>query len=127
MDQNIHDSVRWQERVYRLGKRVSAGISGGLEKGSIWRRPQVSDPQTTQPHLGSEVQGAQALPVTEVFDESRPQSVSPVHREELEWDDLQLGNEPFTPDNYHVNLARQLAEGQGTEAPFVSNFARKLA
>ena len=53
--------------------------------------------------------------------------MSLIHREDLEWDDLQPGNEPFTPDNYHANLARQLAEGQNTEAPFVSNFARKLA
>ena len=74
-----------------------------------------------------EVQGAQSLPVTEAFDEPKPQSLSPVHNEDLEWDNLQPGNKPFTPDNYHANLTRQLAEGRNTEAPFASNFARKLA
>ena len=106
-EQDIYDSVRWPECVFRIGDRFSARRGGGPGQGSLWREPETSSPQTSQQSVVSEVQGAQALLVTETFDEPKPQSLSPVQRADLEWDDWQPGNEPFTPDNFHT---KQLAK-----------------
>ena len=73
-EQDIYDSARWPERVFWIGDRFSARRGGGPGQGSLWREV-------------SEVQGAQALPtppVTETFEEPKPQSLSPVQGEELE-------------------------------------------
>ena len=48
--------------------------------------------EISQPSVVSEGQGAQALPVTETFEEPKPQSLSPVQRPDLEWDDCNFGN-----------------------------------
>ena len=75
----------------------------------------------------SEVQGAQALPIplatrTETFGEQIYQSSSPIQGADLEWDNWQPSNEPFTPDSYHADLAKQLAEKRED-----ANFAKRLA
>ena len=75
----------------------------------------------------SEVQGAQALPIpsvtrTETFEEQKYQSSSPIQEADLEWDNWQPSNKPFTPDSYHANLAKQLAERRED-----ANFAKRLA
>ena len=64
----------------------------------------------------------------EPSEEPKPQSLSPVQRADLEWDDCNFGNEPFTPElsNYHAEIARQLDRGQDNVAPYSSNFARQL-
>ena len=72
VDQEVHNSVHLPGWVQRLGERVLARVRGGPGKGSIWRNPQVPNPQTTQSHSESEVQGGQAAPVTEISDELRP-------------------------------------------------------
>ena len=99
-DQDLADSARWQDRACRLGERFSARTGGGQtgDKGSLWREPETSGPQISQPSVVSEGQGAQALPVIEPSEEPKPQSLSPSQRADLEWDDCNFGNEPFTPE-----------------------------
>ena len=108
-----------------MGEKFSARSGGGQGEGSgsLWREPEISDPQISQPSVVSEGHGAQALPVTETLEEPKPQSLSPVQRPDLEWDGSYLG---FTPDNYHTEIARQLERRQDDVAPFTSNFARQL-
>ena len=65
----------------------------------------------------SEVRGAEALPEppltrTGTFGEYKYQSSSPIQGTDLEWDHLLPSNKPFTPDSYHADLARKLAQSQ---------------
>ena len=85
-DQDLSDSARWQDRACRLGERLSARTGGGQigDQGSLWREHETSGPQISQPSVVSEGQGAQALPVTETFEEPKPQSLSPAQRADLE-------------------------------------------
>ena len=128
LNQDLADSVRWQDRARRLGERFSARTGGQPgDKGSLYRTPETSEPQISQQSAVSEGQLAQALPVIEPTREPKPQSDTPGQRVDLEWDDYVLGNEPFTPglSSHHAEIARQLDRGQDNVAPYSSNYARE--
>ena len=127
LDQDLADSVCWQDRARRLGERFSARTGGQPgEKGSLYRTPEISEPQISQQSAVSEGQLAQALPVIEPTREPKLQSATPGQRVDLEWDDYVLGNEPFTPglSSHHAEIARQLDRGQDDVAPYSSKFVR---
>ena len=119
-EQNLSDTARFLERIFRRGIRYSARRGGSTAEGSHYREPETSLPQPSQQGSApvvSEVQGAQALPIppvtrTETFEEQKYQSSSPIQGADLEWDNWQPLNEPFTPDSYHADLAKKLAERQ---------------
>ena len=80
LDQDILDSVRWNERVRRIGERFSARTGGQpSDRGSLYRTPETLELQSNQPpvsegHITQSTQStvsedqpsqAQALPVSE--------------------------------------------------------------
>ena len=84
LDQDLADSVCWQDKARWLGERFSARTGGQPgDKGSLWRKPETSEPQISQPSAVSEGQIAQALPVIEPSEEPKPQSLSPIQRADL--------------------------------------------
>ena len=119
-EQSLSDSAKFPDRIFRRGVRYSARRGGSTAEGSQYREPETSLPQTSQQSSApvvSEVQGAQALPITpatrtETFGEQKYQSSSPIQGADLEWDNWQPSNEPFTLDSYHTDLAKKLAERQ---------------
>ena len=93
INQDLADSVRWQDKARKLGERFSARTGGQPgDKGSLYRTPETSEPQISQQSAVSEGQLAQALPVIEPTGEPKLQSATPGQRVDLEWDDYVLGN-----------------------------------
>ena len=85
LNQDLADSVCWQDRARRLGERFSARTGGQPgEKGCLYRTPEISEPQISQQSAVSEGQLAQALPVIEPTREPKLQSATPGQREDLE-------------------------------------------
>ena len=73
LDQDLADSVCWQDKARWLGERFSARTGGQSgDKGSLWRKPETSEPQISQPSAVSEGQIAQTLPVIEPSEEPKP-------------------------------------------------------
>ena len=67
LERGLSDQVRYTDRIFRKGERYSArgGVSSG--KGSQYREPETTQPQTSTtqtivPAVVSKVGGAQALP-----------------------------------------------------------------
>lgn len=129
-EQNLSDSARFPEHIFCRGIRYAARKGGSTAEGSQYREPETSFLQSSQQgsaSVVSEVQGAHALPIpsvtrTEAFEEQKYQSSSPIQEADLEWDNWQPSNEPFTLDSHHADLAKQLAERRE-----YANFAKRLA
>ena len=61
-DQDLADSVHWQDKARRLGERFSARTGGQPgDKGSLYRTPETLEPQINQQNTQSTVSEGQLI------------------------------------------------------------------
>ena len=66
LNQDLADSVCWQDRARKLGERFSARTGGQPgDKGSLYRTPETLEPQISQQSAVSEGQISQQSAVSE--------------------------------------------------------------